>query len=88
MANIAYKEKINTQEKYENVETLMEVTLTRGNVYYIQPIGCCTFCIATSLPQDGGTTIFNNNQCEFTLKSGENLYIRTWNTPVNINITE
>ena len=88
MANIAYKKGIDTQEQYENVEELLETTLTRGNVYFIQPVGCCTFCISATTPQDGGTTIFNNNQCEFALKNGENLYIRTWNRPVSINITE
>lgn len=90
MANLFYG-RINTKDKYVELSELTGVEITEGTLYLLQPMDVIATYVSDSdeVPTEGGIVVQNNPIIKFQLKSGEKLYIRTYNNKnVAINLAK
>ena len=78
MTNIFYG-KVNTKGEYKDLSAVTEISVVSDTVYLLQPQGVISLYVGSSLPEEGGFLIFNNNITRFKLNAGEKIYIKTYN---------
>ena len=92
--NLAYK-KVNTNGEYRKLDEEMDVTFVDGKVYTIQllfsypsPSDFARIIETNVLPTSGGFRVSNEKPFAFKKKEGVDLYIKTVNDGVYINLAE
>ena len=83
--------RINTQNEWEDFETETELTLTADTTYLLQTGNICAFCSKASEPDadEKGFVINFNLPFEYTHKSGNTLYVKTYDRQyADINIAD
>ena len=79
MANLGFFE-IDTNDDYEKLDTLTELTFTEGTKYTMQVQNAgsyLTVCIASSKPAKGGFIMKDFEKFDYTPVSGNDVYVKT-----------
>lgn len=77
---------INTHKEYENLETLLGITLVQDATYSIQPIDCKIFFRRGN--EGKGFKIVNNVIFQYIHDISDDIYIQTPHGDCEINIDE